>query len=68
LCGSEISDPVRIVTICDIFGALLERRAYKQPLAADVAYQVLLDMGNKLDRDLVREFGFTKAIRFNTEA
>jgi HD-GYP domain-containing protein (c-di-GMP phosphodiesterase class II) len=28
LRGSEISDPVRIVTICDVFGALVERRAY----------------------------------------
>ena len=57
---------VRIVTICDIFGALLERRAYKSPVAPEAAYQVLLDMGGKLDKDLVREFGFTKVLRFNT--
>ncbi len=44
LRGSEISDPVRIVTICDIFGALLERRAYKPPLPPETAYQILLDM------------------------
>jgi HD-GYP domain-containing protein (c-di-GMP phosphodiesterase class II) len=65
LRGTEISDLVRIMTICDVFGALLERRAYKSPLGADAAYQMLVDMGGKLDRDLVREFGFAKSLRFN---
>jgi putative nucleotidyltransferase with HDIG domain len=65
LSGNEISDPVRIVTICDIFGALLERRAYKAPLAPPTAYEILLGMGDKLDKDLVREFGFAQSIRFN---
>ena len=63
LSGGEISDLVRIMTICDVFGALLERRAYKPPLGADVAYQILVDMGAKLDKDLVREFGFAKSMR-----
>jgi putative nucleotidyltransferase with HDIG domain len=56
LSGSEISDLVRILTISDIFGALIERRAYKPPLPSEAAYQILTDMGPKLDRDLVREF------------
>jgi len=56
LRASEVSDIVRIMTIADIFGALIERRAYKPPLASDAAYQILENMGNKLDRDLVREF------------
>jgi putative nucleotidyltransferase with HDIG domain len=68
LGGSEIADPVRIMTICDIFGALIERRAYKPPLAPEVAYQMLLDMGDKLDRDLVRAFGFVKTLRLNAAA
>ncbi len=68
LGGGEISDLVRIMTICDIFGALLERRAYKPPLSADVAYQMLLDMGGKLDKDLVRAFGFVKSLRLNAAA
>lgn len=51
-----MSDLVRIMTIADVFGALIERRAYKAPLAATAAYQILEDMGNKLDTDLVREF------------
>ena len=32
-------------------------------ISADVAYQMLLDMGSKLDKDLVREFGFTRTLR-----
>ncbi len=68
LRGSEISDTVRIVTICDVFSALVERRAYRPPLAAARAHQMLVDMGNKLDRDLVREFGFTKNLRVEAAA
>jgi putative nucleotidyltransferase with HDIG domain len=59
LQANEISDLVRIMTISDIFGALLERRSYKPALSGDAAYQILLDMGAKLDKALVREFRFT---------
>ncbi len=56
LSGGEISDLVRTLTIADVFAALIERRSYKPPLPGEKAYQVLLDMGPKLDKDLVREF------------
>jgi putative nucleotidyltransferase with HDIG domain len=56
LKGGEISDFVRVLTIVDIFGALIERRSYKPPFSGEAAYQILLDMGPKLDKDLVREF------------
>ena len=56
LKGAEINDLVRLMTISDIFGALLERRSYKPPLSGSAAYRILLDMGPKLDRDLIREF------------
>jgi putative nucleotidyltransferase with HDIG domain len=56
LHASEISDLVRTITIADIFGALIERRSYKPPMSGEAAYQILKDMGPKLDRDLVREF------------
>ena len=46
----------RMPTIADIFGALIERRSYKASMSKEAAYQGLLDMGPKLDRDLVREF------------
>ena len=58
LQAGEIADLVRIMTISDVFGALIERRSYKPPLSSAAAYQILLDMGPKLDKHLVREFGF----------
>lgn len=58
LQANEISDLVRIMTICDIYSALIEQRAYKPPLSTQKAYQQLVDMGLKLDKDLVREFSF----------
>ena len=56
LQGSEISDLVRIITIADVFSALIERRSYKVPLSVMDALQVLHSMGPKLDHALVREF------------
>jgi putative nucleotidyltransferase with HDIG domain len=56
LCANEICDLVRMVTIADIFGALLERRSYKPPMPSADAYKILVDMGPKLDQDLVRAF------------
>jgi len=56
LSGGEISDLVRMITIADVFGALIERRSYKPPLSGAEAYAILVDMGAKLDRDLVRAF------------
>jgi len=56
LQGSEISDLVRVITIADVFSALIERRAYKMPLSGPAALEVLHSMGPKLDRALVRAF------------
>jgi putative nucleotidyltransferase with HDIG domain len=60
LAGNSISDLVRTITISDIYGALIERRSYKPPLLPHQAYEMLLNMPGKLDRDLVREFGAVK--------
>jgi putative nucleotidyltransferase with HDIG domain len=62
--ANEISDLVRMITISDIFGALIERRSYRPAISAEAAYQALLDMGPKLDKDLVREFRFASHLRF----
>ncbi len=51
LKAGQIPDLVRIVTISDIFGALIERRAYKNAMSCKAAYNMLLDMGPKLDPD-----------------
>lgn len=57
LGGSDIPDPVRIITICDVYAALIERRSYKPPIPPGEAYAALVAMGGKLDRDLARVFG-----------
>jgi putative nucleotidyltransferase with HDIG domain len=62
LMAGEIADLVRIVTIADVFGALIERRSYRPPLSGDEAYRILLDMGPKLDKDLVRAFKFAATL------
>lgn len=54
--GQEIGDVTRIVTICDIFAALMERRPYKQPKTARQAYDILQSMDGKLDATLLRAF------------
>ena len=56
LKGTEIADLVRLVTVCDIYGALIERRAYKRPMPSDQAYGVLKGTVGRLDGDLVRAF------------
>jgi putative nucleotidyltransferase with HDIG domain len=62
LQGNDISDLVRMLTICDVFGALIERRSYKPPLSGETAYQILLDMGPRLDKVLCREFRFAQKL------
>ncbi|KRE13174.1 hypothetical protein ASE66_22260 [Bosea sp. Root483D1] len=56
LKANEIPDIVRMITICDIYAALIERRSYKEPMAPEEAYSVLVAMGPKLDADLLRAF------------
>jgi putative nucleotidyltransferase with HDIG domain len=63
LRGDDISDLVRIMTISDIFGALIEHRSYRPAMPAGAAYQVLLEMGPKLDGELVREFCFAEGLK-----
>lgn len=56
LSGSAISDMVRMVTVVDVFAALVEDRPYRPAMKPTEALAVLHHMGHKLDRDLVREF------------
>ncbi|NEU15141.1 HD domain-containing protein, partial [Methylobacterium sp. BTF04] len=56
LAGSQIPDVVRLVTICDIYAALIERRPYKAPMSMVRAYEILKEMSGRLDPDLVRAF------------
>jgi putative nucleotidyltransferase with HDIG domain len=56
LQANEIIDLVRLTTICDIYAALIERRAYKSPMPAEQAFGIMWDMGGKLDADLLGAF------------
>lgn len=56
LKADEISDIVRLMTVIDIFSALLETRSYKKSLTSHEAYATLVKMGDKLDQDIVRAF------------
>ncbi|MGU3480188.1 HD-GYP domain-containing protein [Methylobacterium sp. D48H] len=56
LAGKEIPDLVRLITVCDIYAALIERRPYKAPMPAERALAILEDMTGRLDADLVRTF------------
>jgi putative nucleotidyltransferase with HDIG domain len=56
LTASQIPDIVRLLTISDIFAALIESRPYRLPMPRENAYKVLCDMGSKLEVALVREF------------
>jgi putative nucleotidyltransferase with HDIG domain len=56
LTPPEISDLVRLLTISDIFAALIESRPYKPAMPRQNAYKMLCDMDGKLERSLVRAF------------
>jgi putative nucleotidyltransferase with HDIG domain len=56
LCAASISDIVRILTISDIFAALIEDRRYKPPMPRDRAYEIICNMRGKLEAPLVVAF------------
>ncbi|WP_430475262.1 HD-GYP domain-containing protein [Thalassospira lucentensis] len=55
LQAHEIKDLTRVLTICDIMGALLEKRPYKEPYSVQEALSILFSMANqgKVERALV---------------
>ena len=56
LSGASISDIVRILTISDIFSALIESRTYKPTTPREEAYEILCNMQGKLERPLLAAF------------
>jgi putative nucleotidyltransferase with HDIG domain len=56
LCAQNISDVVRILTISDIFSALIEDRRYRRPMSREEAYGILCRMQGKLEKALVTSF------------
>ena len=56
LAGAEISDIVRLMTIVDIHAALVEKRAYRMPFTHAKAFEMMEQMGDKLDQQLLQAF------------
>ena len=57
LCDANITDTVRILTISDIFAALIEdRRRYRPAMARETAYDIICSMRGKLEAPLVAAF------------
>jgi len=56
LTAPEISDLVRLLTISDIFAALIEIRPYRPPMLRHEAYNILCGMDGKLEQSLVKAF------------
>jgi putative nucleotidyltransferase with HDIG domain len=56
LCAESISDLVRILTIADIFAALIEFRQYRPAMPRVQAYEILGKMHGKLEAPLVKAF------------
>src|SRR6202171_5695007 len=56
LCAASISDIVRILTISDIFAALIEHRHYKPTMPRERAYEIIQGMQGKLEKPLVAAF------------
>lgn len=56
LAGGSINDIVRILTISDIFAALIEHRQYKPTMPRTEAYNILCGMTGKLEKALIISF------------
>jgi len=56
LDAGSICDLVRVLTISDIFAALIEERRYRQPMSRAEAYNILCGMHGKLEKPLVAAF------------
>ena len=56
LGAAGIADIVRILTISDIFSALIEHRPYRPTMPREQAYEIIQGMQGKLERPLVVAF------------
>jgi putative nucleotidyltransferase with HDIG domain len=56
LRGDRISDIVRLITIVDIYTALIEKRAYRLPFTHAKAFSIMEQMDGKLDPHLLQAF------------
>src|SRR5690242_9403750 len=52
LRAEQVTDIVRLITIVDVYSALVERRAYRLPFSRERAFTIMESMGSKLDQQL----------------
>ncbi len=64
LQGHQIAPLARLLTVCDVYGALVERRAYKSPKTPYEAIMILSDMARqgKVDYPIVRTLGLAAGV------
>ena len=56
LARDQIGDAVRMMTVCDIYAALVEHRPYRPPMTPGQALGVLRSMEWRLDQSMVEAF------------
>jgi HD-GYP domain-containing protein (c-di-GMP phosphodiesterase class II) len=56
LISNQISDIVRVITIVDIYAALVEKRAYRMEYTHARAFSMMEDMVGQLDQHLLQAF------------
>lgn len=56
LRGNQISDIVRLITIVDIYAALVEKRAYRLAFTHASAFATMEKMAGKMDQHLLQAF------------
>jgi putative nucleotidyltransferase with HDIG domain len=56
LRGDQISDIVRLITIVDIYAALVENRAYRLAFTHARAFSMMEQMGDNIDQHLLQAF------------
>lgn len=66
LDSASISDPIRLLTVCDIYAALIERRPYKAPMTHPEAIETLRTMSGKIEDSFVD--AFARAVHTGSQA
>ncbi len=64
LAGDQIGPLARMLTVCDVYGALIEKRAYKPPKSPYESILILADMARagKVEYGLVRSLGLAVGV------
>ena len=56
LAGSQISDHVRLMSIADVYAALIDKRSYKGAMTKHAALDKMAEFKGHLDMDILRTF------------